>query len=983
MFRVDRPLLLPPAHRFSVRTSLADMPITPRRRFLPDSLGRRLLLLVVLALLPSIGLTIFGAMRERQHAVQVAESDLQRLTGLAAASEANTLEGVHQFLVALSDVPDLMREPEVCAGMLRTMLKKNPAYLNLGVLGLDGQLRCSARPADNMVNLGDRVSVRKTIATGKFATGDHLFGPTVRRHAIDASFPVQDDSNRVIAVLIASIDLNTLDQFAADIDFPRNAVLVTTDGNGTVIARRPDPLQWVGTRAERQLRDLMLKVRFGTAEITGADGIRRLHAFAPVGTPDTSNYTLSIGIPMTDIVALANQQQTTQLLTLTVTAVLALLMAWFVANVTILSRVRALLAATRKIADGAFDTRSNIRYGREEISELARAFDSMAASLQRGAAERDEAAAHLFAEKERALVTLQSIGDGVITTDADGRIDSINPVAAAMTGWSNEEARGRLLEEVFNVVKKATREPVSALVPKALTEGRTEGIGRDCVLISRDGSEHAVEDSVAPIRDRAHAIIGTVVVFHDVSHARRMADQLSHQASHDPLTGLVNRREFERRLQLTLDHGSAQPRQHALLFMDLDRFKIVNDTCGHHAGDELLRQITALLRPLLRDSDTLARIGGDEFAALLENCSPAAARRIAEKLCRTVCDFRFAWRDQVFPIGVSIGLVNFGGQRMTMTELVAAADSTCYQAKDEGRNRVCVHAPGAEAVVAPSAGHDWPARINQAFEQDRFVLLSREAHSLGAVGRPICYHTIELRLCDEAGMLVLPGAFLPSAERHGLMPRLDRWLMRRAFAHHARVLAERGNCSASSASGSSNSSGSSNHDGRICGIGLSTSALDDPLFVSYLSELMEEFSLPPETLCFEIAETTAISHLSQAMRFIDAMKPAGCLFALDDFGSGMSSFAYLAHLRVDYLKIDGAFIVDMANDPIDQAKVEAINHVGHAMGMRTIAKHVGDKKTVARLRTIRVDLAQGDAISAAVVVPNIKPIHACPTPESA
>ena len=910
-----------------------------------DSLRNRILLLVVLALLPPLALTTVSAMRERRHAISVAESDLQRLTGLAAASEARSIEGVRQFLVALSDVPDVMREAPACRAMLQTMLKKNAGYINLGVLDVDGSLRCSAQPAPLPREPGARSVLPARLEAGKFAISDYAVAEGTRKHAVNATYPITDDDNRVIAVLVAVLDLAALDQFATDIEFPPNAVMVTTDGHGTVIGRRPNPDAWIGRHAEQKLLDLMLKVRFGTAEITGADGIARLHAFAQVGNTDVSNYTVSIGMPTADIVASANRNQATELLALLLTALLALVTTWFVARFTILNRLHTLLMATRQIAAGELGTRTNMDYGREEISELARAFDRMAASLQRSAAERDDALAHLFAEKERAQVTLASIGDGVIATDAAGCVTYLNPLAETLTGWRSADAAGHTLAEVFRVIDGSTREPIQNLIDRAIDPLVTDALGHDSLLIGRDGNEYAIEDSAAPIRDRAGQLLGAVVVFHDVSDSRILARQLSHQASHDPLTGLVNRREFERRLQQILEHSTTQQRQHALLFLDLDRFKVVNDTCGHHAGDELLRQITAMLQPLLRDSDTLARVGGDEFAALLENCTPKSAARIADKLCKTVSTFRFTWQEQVFPIGVSIGLVNFSNADMPRDELISAADSACYQAKEAGRNRVYEYQRIGVASVAPDTA--WRRRLEDAIAGEHFVLLSQEVRTLGVLGRPLPYQSMLLRMTDEHGAHVPPGAFLPAAERFGLMPALDRWLLHHALTAHVASL------------GSGHS---------ICAVSLSGSALADPGFIDFAQALLQQFSLPAGTLCFEIAETTAIAHLASTMRFIDVFKPLGCLFALDDFGGGMSSFAYLAHLRVDFLKIDGSFIVGMLKDPIDLAKVEAINHISHAMGIRTIAKHVEDQDTIDRLRTIRVDLAQGSAIGLPVPV---------------
>ena len=917
-------------------------------RFSLNSLRSRLLLLVLLALLPPLCLTTYGAMRERANAINVAESDLQRITGLAAASEAKSIEGVRQFLLALSDVPDLMRDAASCSSLLRTMLKKNPGYLNLGVLDLNGDLRCSAVPSGNAVNVSDRAYFRKTLSTGKFVISNHVSDRVVRKHSINASYPILDPDGKMVAIVFASLDLIELDRFITDIDLPANAVMITADANGIIIARRPQPAKWIGTKAAQDLFDLMVKVRFGTAEIPGFDGIARLHAFAPVGATNISGFTLSIGIPMAEITAPANRHQAIELLSLLIAAALALVATWFVANVTILNRVQALVAATRRIAAGQLDSRSEVHYGSEEISELALAFDRMAYGLQRAAAASEDAQAHLFAAKERAQVTLQSIGDAVITTDAAGCVDYLNPVAQHLTGWTTEAASGLPLAAVFNVVNSATRQAVASAAATAVVDGPVDAIGHDSVLISRDGSEHAIEDSAAPIRNRDQQIIGTVVVFRDVSLSRDLARQMSHQASHDPLTGLVNRREFERRLKLTLDNSASQQRQHALLFLDLDHFKVVNDRCGHNAGDELLRQLTALLQPLLRDSDTLARVGGDEFAALLENCTLDSAARIADKLCKTVCAFRFAWNEQVFPIGVSIGLVNFSNNEVVMTDLLTAADQACYQAKNDGRNRVHVFEPNERDNALLHGESEWRIRIADALEQNRLMLLSQEIRCLGAIGTPVLQYEISMRMVSEAGVQIPPSAFMPAAERYGLIQGVERWMLRHAFAHHAKQCAANG--------------------GRqiICCVPVWASGLTDPLFPVFLNSLLAEHSLPPDTLCFQIAETTAIAHLARTMHFIDAMRPLGCLFALDDFGSGISSFAYLTHLRVDFLKIDGAFVMDIANDPVDRAKVEAINHVSHAMGIRTVAKHVEDQDTLEKLRAIRVDYAQGNAIAAPV-----------------
>jgi len=919
-------------------------PILSKSKF--DSLRIRLLVLVLLAIVPPVILTVYGAWKERQQAVHIAEENLQQLTQLAASAEARSIEGGRQLLTVLSAFPELQRDSKTCSQFLGNILKKNDGYVNFGLIQLNGDVTCSALPMTEKVNLADRAHFRQAIADRKFTAGDYIFGRTVRKHTINLTYPVFGSQGEIVSVIFAALDLSVLDRFVSDIALPPGAVLVTTDSNGTIIARRPYPEQWIGKRASQDLFDVMIKVGFGTSELTDADGIRRLHAIAPVGTTDVSNFKVSIGIPIDDIVAPANHLQLMELGTLAVIALLALIAAWFVGDVIILRRVKALVRTADKVATGNLHVRTGIKYGKEEISQLARAFDGMITSLQQHEIEREESKAILFTEKERAQVTLESIADAVITTDKLGNIEYMNPVAEELTGWSKAEAEGLPSTQVFKIIDGFTREPVPNPVQIVLTQQSQVDLTKDTVLLCRDGTEYAVEDSAAPIRDRDGEIIGVVLVFHDVSDSRQLAIQLSHQAAHDPLTGLFNRREFERRLGLALETLALQPKQHALLYLDLDQFKIVNDTCGHSAGDELLRQITALLQPLVRDSDTLARLGGDEFGALLENCSPESAARIAEKLRQTICDFQFVCQEKIFPIGVSIGLVNFNSNTLSLPDLLSAADTACYVAKDGGRNRVHTYrAEDHHAIPTRTGEVKWNERIQKALEQNRFRLMSQRISSVVPKKDAYVIDELHLYMADENGKMIPTTAFIPAAERYQLMPAIDRWMVRTAFAHHAATR---------------NKPGGS--DAQMLGIRLSGNSLDDEQFMEFIHAQFAHFGLPYSAICFSIAETTAITNLTRALRFIDTFKPLGCRFALDDFGSGISSFAYLKHLRVDFLKIDGGYIQGMVRDPVDFAKVEAIYRIASTMGIEAIAQDADDADALNMLKEIGVRYAQGNAI---------------------
>jgi diguanylate cyclase (GGDEF)-like protein/PAS domain S-box-containing protein len=574
---------------------------------------------------------------------------------------------------------------------------------------------------------------------------------------------------------------------------------------------------------------------------------------------------------------------------------------------------------------------------------LRRAHDELERKVQERTGQLAHANDVLRAEKELFRVTLASIADAVITTDAAARVTSLNAVAERLTGWDDLAARGRPLTEIFHILDEGTRTPCADPVAQCLKRDEALAHANRCLLISRDQHELHIDMSVASIRDSSSdgEAIGVVLVFRDITQERKLAQQLSHQATHDPLTGLVNRAEFERRLSHLLK--SANPlAPHALLYLDLDQFKVVNDTCGHAAGDDLLRQISALLRTKLRARDTLARLGGDEFGVLLEHCSAGEAERIANALCELLQGFRFGWNDKSFTIGVSIGLVPITHPSETLAGAFSAADSACYAAKEKGRNRVHVYQAGDTMLAQRDSEMRWMPRIQQALAEERFRLYYQPILPVGSEAPDRAHGEILLRMLDEAGGIVLPGAFLPAAERYGLMRALDRWVVRKSL--EALSVISRGGSDVAFA------------------INISGQSLGADDFLEFVTQQIDASRVAPSKLCFEITETSAVSELAHALRFIDTLKGCGCRFALDDFGTGLSSFSYLKTLHVDYLKIDGSFVTGLAADDIDQAMVEAVHHVGHMMGLKTIAEWVESPAILLKLRQIGVDYGQGYAL---------------------
>src|SRR5579863_6182804 len=564
--------------------------------------------------------------------------------------------------------------------------------------------------------------------------------------------------------------------------------------------------------------------------------------------------------------------------------------------------------------------------------------------------ERKRAEQAIFAEKERAQVTLESIGDAVISTDAEGRIEYINPVAESLTAWSLAEARGQHIGAVLNLVNEITREPVENPLVCALGRGGGGGAHADhAVLLTRAGHEVAIQESAAPICDRQGEVIGAVVVFHDVTKERRLRRALSWQASHDALTGLINRREFDNRLHGALLSAQRGEGAYALLYIDLDQFKVVNDTCGHQAGDRLLREVTGVLQARVRASDTLARLGGDEFGVLLE-CSLEQAKRIAEAVRQAIRDFRFVWGASTLSVGASIGIVEIRADTEHVASLMSAADIACYAAKDAGRNRVHVYEAGG---VSPRHREMyWVARVTRAAEDQRFELYYQPIVALTGAGQRD-FHELLVRLRDDGGTLVPPAEFIPAAERYNVMSVIDRWVLAQAIEL---LRARQGRGAAL----------------PLLAVNLSGTSLNEQSFVDFVLQSVSEPAIAA-ALCFEITETAAVTSLANARYLMSELKGRGCRFALDDFGTGVSSFVYLKTLPVDFLKIDGQFIHDVATDPVNRSMVEAIGKVGRALGIATVAEWVESDAVLDELRRSGVDYAQGFHIARPLPLSQLPP----------
>ena len=551
---------------------------------------------------------------------------------------------------------------------------------------------------------------------------------------------------------------------------------------------------------------------------------------------------------------------------------------------------------------------------------------------------RQRALEALDAEHARVEGVLRCIGDGVVTLDADGRVHSLNPMAADLTGWAEDAARGQEIDAVLCLERDGTPLPLAMLVA-AGTFGEPVALPADATLQARDGRRLSVEGSVAALIGRSGRAEGWVIALRDVSVARELAVRVAFQATHDALTGLLNRTAFDARLQAAVAAAAANGRPSSLLYLDLDQFKIVNDTCGHGAGDEMLKQLSVVLRGCVRRGDALARLGGDEFGVLLDDCPREHADAVARTLHDAVSGFVFVWQGQPFPCGASIGHVHFDDGTLQGNEVLSRADEACYVAKDLGRGRIHAFRPDEEVQARVHGEMRWVGALRSALAEERFELHAQPIVALGDDARAPWFEVL-LRLREPDGRLVPPMSFIPGAERYDLMPAIDRWVLRRAVrALHAR-----------------HALGAPLPQ---LAVNLSGATLRDSAFGEFAAALLRDAALPAGTMVLEITETAAVGHFADAVRLIAQLREAGYRVALDDFGSGLSSFAYLRRLPLDILKIDGSFVRGIVDDPVDRAMVASINEIGHLMGLRTVAEFVEDTRILDCLRAMGVDHAQG------------------------
>lgn len=565
---------------------------------------------------------------------------------------------------------------------------------------------------------------------------------------------------------------------------------------------------------------------------------------------------------------------------------------------------------------------------------------------QRYLFERRKSQEDIFRHRDREEVTLLSIADAVITTDETGSVEHMNTTAEKLTGWTLDEARGNPVQRIFKIINSETPTLILDPVGQCLRDGRVIRLIKPVELNSRLKTKTEIEVTVSPTRNRNGKIIGGVLVFHDVSIVREMQDHIDYQASHDSLTGLFHRREFEIFLQQALDSAHKEGAHHALCYMDIDQFRIINESFGHLAGDELLIQISSLLRSIVRDEDKLARLGGDEFSLLLQDCPVEEAINKAETIGKVIDEFRFVWEGRTIDVSLAISIVSITSASGSVNEILRAAESACYSAKAKGRRQMVVYQSDDPELQKRRGEMRWAARINEALRNQKFRLYYQEILPVKDDEQGYTHCELLMRTETEEHELISPENFIPAAERYNLMVDIDRWVVSAAI-QTIRTLEEKAGVEGKNS----------------YGINLSGQSLSDKSFYDYILSLFKEYKVSPKCICFEVTETAAIVNEEVALSLIKKIKGLGCRFALDDFGTGVSSYSYLKKYPFDYVKIDGSFIRHLGDNPVDRVMVESVCRIAKTMGIKTIAEFVEDNSVLPILRELGVDYAQGYGIA--------------------
>lgn len=891
-------------------------------------------LLMLSVALPLTGLVLYSSIAFFNHVLFDADQLVRAVSEITASDTESYLHDRQLVLARIAERP-LVRglDPERCDPILNDYRDFDSNLSNILVMNANGDVICSAidMPVNNKINYASSPNFNRVMKEDRFIYGYPSFGKISKRWVLPLAYPIHNTQGDIIGVMGAAVDLEKYESITGKTSINNGIIVTLVDQHGRIISRNQDPAHWIGKdMAQHPFFRYVSKVKSGSAQMTGFDGREMVYGFSRL--PDIGWYALA-GMP-TDLALLharltAIRDGSLILVIFIITTIIGIYVARMIER-----PVRKIAMAADAITSGHIETRLHPE-GPLEIAEISNQMNTMLDVRQAANKTIQQSEEHMRLAMEAAQM-------GSWEIDLESEKISYSDSYAELFGH-DDLPDFISIKSWLDKIYPSDRDNVEAALEKTIRDKEPYSI--EFRIVHADQSIRWIASRGRLIFNRQGKPEKLIGISMDISERRASDEQMRYLATHDPLTGLVNRREFENHVEETLKQARKQNSQHAMLYMDLDQFKIVNDTCGHIAGDELLRQLATILNTRVRESDTLARLGGDEFGMLLKNCPLQNAVKVAEEIRHVINEFRFVWKDKNFNIGVSIGLVAITDNSMSLEQVFSAADAACFVAKDHGRNRVHVHHAEDIALAQHHGEMEWVSRINHALTNRQFRLYYQPIIPLHKGSNEIMHCEILIRMQGADGNLIPPMAFIPAAERYGIMTSIDRWLIQNAFRNIRRWQRDQ------------------KDEQLIFTINLSGNSLNDSGLLDFVREMFVDLDVAPYLVCFEVTETIAIANLTQAQKFIKEMKSLGCRFALDDFGSGMSSFTYLKNLSVDYLKIDGSFVTDMLHDPIDRAMVQSINNVGQIMGIKTIAEFVENDQTLEMLREIGVNYAQGYGIA--------------------